>query len=245
MSFRFFNKRLEANPRADLLYFETKEPLDGKGSSVHISFYGAMYLAGVVTPLFSKEVLMVAANPYDVKDAIEGFKAGFNSEFSQSLAEGIGPDRKIFIEYLAEQPGQGFSIDDAAALHLMYEPPWSSEYSKTIVPLCGGASAVFRRLAENDPSFSFLGIDNIILSTSSSYAAIKHSDYIVEVCIGEWISEEGLPKHQTFGLDGYYCEMNFRPAEIEDKDVFIDFLIETFPALYREAVEKEAEYENS
>lgn len=240
------NKRLEANPRADLLYFETKEPLEGKGSSIHIRFYGAMYMAGAVTPLFSNEVLMVAANPYDVHDAEEGFKAGFNSEFSHNLSDPISQDRTLFVEYLADQPGQGYSIDDVTALHLMYEQPWSSYYTKTIIPLCGGASAVFRRLAENDGFFSFMGIDSVILSVSSSYAAIKHSDQVVEECIGQWISEGGLPKHQSFGLDEYYTEMNFCPAESEDMSVFFDILPgDTFPSLYREAVEKEAQYENS
>ena len=39
------NKRLEKNPYADLLYMETTTPLEGKGSTFYIDYYGAMYTA--------------------------------------------------------------------------------------------------------------------------------------------------------------------------------------------------------
>lgn len=237
------NRRLEANPRADLLYFETREPLEGKGSSVHIRFYGAMYMAGAVTPLlFSDEALVVAANPYDVSEAVAGFQAGFWSGFSEKYET----EKNLFLEYLSDQPGGGFSIDDATALHIMYEQPWSHEgYSGTIIPICGGAGSVFRRLSENSSGFDVLGVDRVILSTACSYAAVKHSDRVAERCIAQWVSEEGLPKHQSFGLEESYTEMVFCPAEPEDRHVYEqNFPEEQVAALRKEAIEKEVQYEN-
>ena len=40
------NRRLEANPYTNLLYLETSEPLDGKGSTLCLPYYGAMYEGG-------------------------------------------------------------------------------------------------------------------------------------------------------------------------------------------------------
>lgn len=69
------NKRLEVNPRADLLYFETSTPLDGKGSTLFMPYYGAMYEAGAVAPYFQPKALLIGANPEDepVSEAMQGF----------------------------------------------------------------------------------------------------------------------------------------------------------------------------
>jgi basic membrane protein A len=69
------NSRLEKNAYADLLYLETQIPLSGKGSTLYLPFYGAMYEAGAVAPVIAPEVLLVAANPKveSVKEAVEAF----------------------------------------------------------------------------------------------------------------------------------------------------------------------------
>lgn len=232
------NKRLEVNPRADLLYFETTEPLEGKGSSIHISFYGAMYEAGAVTPLFSDDALIVAANPITsgVVDAVAGFQAGFATDF-------IPPSYKktLALEYISDQPGGGFTIDDAQALRLVYEEHYIAY--ETVVPVCGGASAVFRRLAEYTGYFYVMGIDRVIPSTVTSFAAVKHSDAAVKRCIGQWLSPEGMPKHQAVGLADGFTELVFCPVD----PLYMESINENLPAdlrdaIHREALEKEAEY---
>lgn len=226
------NRRLEANPRADLLYFDTEEPLEGKGASIHIRFYGAMYMAGAVTcKLFTDQVLVVAANPYDVAEPVAGFLAGFNGT--------------VHMEYISDQRGGGFSISDEKAMHMMYAPPWVGIFDPAVVPLCGGAGAVFRRMAENDGVFIYVGIDRVIRSTRCFYAAVKHTDLAVEHCIGQWLGKEGLPKHQSFGLSDGYTELVFCPAEYSLLDVYArEFPEQDREALRREAIEKEEEYEN-
>jgi len=226
------NRRLEANPNADILYFDTEELLEGKGSSIHIRFYGAMYMAGVVTKkLFSSEALVVAANPYDVAEPLAGYQAGF--------------DGNLYLEYIADQTGKGFSISDEDALHIMYRQEWDGIKRPVIVPLCGGAGSVFRRLAENDGFFEFMGVDKVILSTQCNFAAVKHTDNAVELCIQQWLSDEGLPKHQTLGLAEGYTELVFCPAETSYLDVYAQYFpVEEREALRKEAIKKEEAYEN-
>jgi len=221
------NRRLEANPRAELLYFETKKPLEGKGASIHVSMYGVMYMTGVTS---SGQVLIVAANPYDVAESVAGFQAGFGGT--------------LFMEYLSDQPGSGYAIRDEDALHMMYSIDWDPYRSRSIVPLCGGAGAVFRRLAEDDDRFYYVGVDQVIRSMACYYTAVKHTDRAVEHCIRQWLSDEGLPKQQTLGLADGYTELVFCPV--------LDYLLEQFDILYpeeqrealrQEAIEKEEAYE--
>ena len=235
------NRRLEANPRADLLYFETSKPLEGKGCSIHIRFYGAMYEAGAVTPFFSPEVLIVAANPHDsgITDAVAGFQDGILTGY-------VRPDRgeiKIFHEYLSDEAGSGYSIADSTALRLMYSQPWSI-YERMIIPVCGGSSAVFRRLAENISLYAVMGIDKVNMSTSSPYTAVKHADDAVEHCISQWLSADGMPKHQSLGLANGYTGLTFHPADTSMWTLYNTFVPEDLrQTIHEEAIRKEAEYE--
>ena len=233
------NHRLEANPRADLLYFETTEPLEGKGSSLHISFYGAMYEAGAVTPLYSEDVLVVAANPVNsgVVDAVAGFQAGFATDY-------LFPEnnRTLSLEYLSDDPAGGFTIDDATAMELVYQKHPLPK--GTVVPICGGAASVFRRQAEYTGFHYVMGVDRVIPSTATCFAAVKHSDAAVKRCIGQWLSPEGMPKHQSLGLADGFTEMVFCPAEPTDMEIVENNISpEMREAIHLEALEKEAEYE--
>jgi len=237
------NHRLEANPRADLLYFEATKPLEGKGSSVHLAFYGAMYEAGAIARFFGSQALMVVANHKDtgLTDAVAGFQAGFETRYYEDYYGEDYDQQKLFVEYLAEEAGEGFTIDDATALDLIYKQPW--EDSGIIVPICGGASEVFYRLAEYSGKFQVVGVDRVVSSVACCFAAVKHADAVVEHCIGQWLSETGMPKHQTFGLEERFSEMVFCPLD----DAMLNAVEELFPAemleaLHRDAIKKEAEY---
>ena len=50
------NWLLEKNTNTDLLYLETDTPLDGKGSTLFLPYYGAMYKAGAVSPLICSDI---------------------------------------------------------------------------------------------------------------------------------------------------------------------------------------------
>ena len=58
------NRRLEKNPNADLLYMETTKPLEGKGSTFYIDYYGAMYMGGCLSHAIQDGVVtLILANP--------------------------------------------------------------------------------------------------------------------------------------------------------------------------------------
>ena len=233
------NKRLETNPKADLLYFETTKPLEGKGSSIHIRFYGAMFEAGAVTPFFTPEVLLVAANPHELGAAVAGFQDGFFADYVTSERE----EKKFFCEYLSDEAGSGYAIADSTALRLMFNQPWST-YTRMIVPVCGGSNAVFRRLAENIFSYLVMGVDKVNMSTCCSYSAVKHSDDVVEQCIRQWLSTEGMPKHQSLGLADGVTEMVLHPANTSVWGEYDAVVPEELRrAIHEEALRKEAEYE--
>ena len=73
------NKRLESNPYADLLYLETPEPLASGGSTLYLPYYGAMYEAGAIQPVFNSTATLILSNPEDatVTGAAKGFADGF------------------------------------------------------------------------------------------------------------------------------------------------------------------------
>ena len=233
------NRRLENHPRADLLYFETSTPLEGKGSSLHINTYGALYEAGAITPIFASEALVVAANSKEsaISNSIEGFKAGFAS----SWVEYAQQERQCFVHYLSNRAGSGISVDDGDALTLMYTQPWKSD-TRMIVPVCGGAGTTFRRLAENTDEFRIVGIDGRIISTASNYSAVRRNDKAALHCIEQWLSGN-LPKHQTLGLADDYTGLEFHPTDPSFYDWFYALVSqEKLKAIHQEAIEKEAQY---
>jgi len=112
------NRRLEGTPLADLLYFETTTPLDGKGSTFYMPYYGAMYEAGAIAPFFQPKAMLVGANPEDeyVGEAIEGFQDGFATEWVATSKE-----KRLTTMYIGQHAGEGYSIADTLAMKMMRE----------------------------------------------------------------------------------------------------------------------------
>lgn len=199
------NKRLEGNPRADLLYFETSKPLDGKGYTLFMPYYGAMYMAGALAPYFLPKVLLIGANPEDesVSEAMQGFKDGFATELVATSNE-----KSLTTMYISQHAGEGYSITDTLALKMMQEYKEQSEdwFGKNtlIVPVCGGANSVFMRLSAILYEFIVMGIDVESTAVNSQFSAVKHIDWVVETYVLKWASGVDIPKHQSLGLASTY-----------------------------------------
>lgn len=199
------NKRLEGNPRADLLYLESSTPLDGKGSTIYMPYYGAMYKAGAITPHFLPKVLLIGANPEDesVSEAMQGFKDGYTTEWVATDKE-----KSLTTMYIGQHAGEGYSITDSLALKMMREYKEQSEdwFGKNtlIVPVCGGASSVFMRLSAILYEFVVMGIDVESTAVNSQFSAVKHIDWVLESYVIKWFSGVGNPKHQSLGLASTY-----------------------------------------
>ena len=201
------NRRLEHNPNADLLYLETSTPLEGKGSTLYIDYYGAMYMAGCFSKYaFTIDLsLLILANPYtqSVVEAGEGFVDGYN-DTTDSKWEKI-----LKIKYLSDEPGGGFQLADTTALRIYQEVANNEEDANIcVVPVCGGAMNAFYRIL---PYLSYyICIDDYISLKDPFHFAnvIKHIDRVLDDYIEKWLNAT-MPKHQTFGLADGGTEFNF------------------------------------
>ena len=240
------NKRLEGNPRADLLYFETSTPLDGKGSTLFMPYYGAMYEAGAIAPFFQPKALLIGANPEDeyVSEAMQGFKDGFATDWVATSEE-----KSLTTMYIGQHAGQGYSIADTLALKMMRDYGEQSEdwlgKSSAIIPVCGGASAVFLRLSTVLNQFIVMGIDVMNTAANCQYSVVKRIDMAVETSIRQWLAGEGIPKHQSLGLASGYTDLfvNAHPYWFVPSSISEEPSAELLRQIREEAIRKEAEYE--
>ena len=233
------NSRLEKNAYADLLYLETQIPLSGKGSTLYLPFYGAMYEAGAVAPVIAPEVLLVAANPKveSVKEAVEAFTEGFRT--GHLAADG----QQLVTQYLSDDVAGGFAVADTTAMRLLYQQQWQT-WSQLMVPVCGGAGSTFRRLIEMLGGYDYVGIDATVTSPHCPFSAVKHIDRAVVLCIGQWLATEGMPKHQVLGLADGYTELVVHPYTNSHQQAFSKQMTDALLSkIHNDAIRKEAEYE--
>lgn len=235
------NRRLENNPYADLLYFETSTPLEGKGSTLQMPYYGAMYEAGAITTQFSDEVLLIGANRENksVAEGMQGFQDGFATNYISPREE-----KRLVVEYIGQHQDEGFSISDSLALRMMTKYDWN-RYSTIpmIVPICGGAGMSFQRMSEVLIQFLFMGVDVVKLSGNCPYSAVKHIDRAVKECVRQWLSPEGMPKHQSLGLVSGYTEVCQHPISSIFTMMYQDEISDELrQVIHEEAIRKEEAY---
>ena len=195
--------RLESNPCADLLYMETATPLEGKGSTLYLTYYGAMYMGGCMIHYTAENLVsLVLANPYTltVREAGEGFLAGFNdSQRPDSLA--------LHVRYLSQEPATGFTLSDTTAMRIIdEESTWlGTEPSDfTMLPICGGSMHSLIRSIRGTQLFAhnqYIGIDGNMNADTyfCPFSIVKHIDRVMEDYIEMWLNGR-MPKHQTLGL---------------------------------------------
>ena len=234
---------LEANPHADLLYLETETPLQGKGSTFYMPYYGAMFEAGAIAPAEDADVLLVGANPKApaIASAVEGFVDGYRH--SPVKVDGAN-EKKLVTVWLSDDASGGFAVADTTVLRLLKVVEWSEYNRHLIVPVCGGSSAVFHRFSEMLDIYNFVGVDITETSSHCNFSVVKHVDRAIEQCIGQWLSHDGMPKHQTFGLADGYTDVVVHPYTDDSKTRFDGVLSDELRRRIRqEAVRKEADYE--
>ena len=242
------NRRLEKNPNADLLYLETTTPLEGKGSTLYIDYYGAMYMGGCMAHYGVSDLLTVLlANPYtqSVVEAAEGFQAGFN----ESPYSRYGSPIQLHVRYLSNEPAGGFTMADTTAMRIYDEEKHflkgEDTNHVTFVPICGGSMhAIFRALHTNMYGFdNYVGIDCNMTDDMvyCIFSIIKNVDQVMNDYIGMWLNGS-MPKHQTLGLAdgatdaiwGKYSYPGHAEYEFFEDEVDID-------SLRRVAIRKEME----
>ena len=239
------NRRLENIPNADLLCLETRTPLEGKGSTLYIPYYGAMYEAGAIMPaLLMNECLLLVSNPEDatVNKAAKGFADGFQTDYYQAKYEWGGVvEKHLETRYLAEYSGEGYNIPDSTAFHIINEVDEVFDYGY-IVPICGGSGTKLRYLCELTYTIGgCIGID--VVAPTQWLSILKHIDRAVALCVGQWLSPEGMPKHQVLGLKEGYTEVAINSA-LCDLSLYNEFVPEELrQQIHQDAIRKEAEYD--
>ena len=228
------NRRLEHNPNADLLYLETTTPLEGKGSTLYIDYYGAMYMVGnLINYLWTNKLLLVMANPYiqSVVEASEGFLEGYHAAIPEE-------QKPLYIRYLSDEPGGGFQLADTTALRIFEEYRENESDDVCLVPMCGGAGNAFFRIL---PQASYyVSIDEYVpVSRCYCYVTVfKNIDKVLNDYIEQW--ENGtMPKHQTLGLADGGTDLDFPEGTVwlERENVYAD-------SVRQVAIRKEAEHAN-
>ncbi len=242
------NKRLEANPFADLLYLETPTPLEGKGATLYMPYYGAMYEAGRIDAATENpSVMLLGANRLTpaVTDAMQGYRDGFETGL-QLLTDRQKRRARLGIAYLDETGEAGFSVADTTALRLLRQ--WDAEGYMSLIPVCGGAFNTFSRM-NNFVLLNLVGIDCFFDSYSSYCSVVKRVGEAMDRCIRQWLSDEGMPKHQSLGLAQGYTDVIISgeipiwiPQGYEGSTVPV-MTEEMIQEMKEEAIRREAEHE--
>lgn len=242
------NKRLEANPYADLLYLETRTPLEGKGSTLFLTYYGAMYEGGRIEAAIERtSALLIGANRQTpaITEAIKGYQDGFEAGL-QLLTEKQASKNHLSLTYLDETGGGDFSVADTTVMRQLRQ--WSNDDITTLIPVCGGASNTFSRMIYTTmEDMLIVGIDIFNDNYYSLYSIVKHIDRAIANSIRQWLTDGAMPKHQLLGLADGYTEVILNP----NRDIYIwtppGYEGETAPTLtpemkqemHEEAVRKE------
>lgn len=229
------------NPYADLLYLETSEPLESSGSTLYLPYYGAMYEAGAIMPsTHYNECMLVIANPQDetINSSAKGFSDGFMSDYYEVRDYwGDIEEKKLETCYLADKAGEGYNIPDSTAFRILNKVNETFDYGY-IIPLCGGSGVKLRYLGDVSLGNGCMGVD--IESPDAVISAVKHIDRAVGLCIGQWLSPEGMPKHQVLGLKEGYTEVIVYHYDLYDNYI----TDELRQQIHEDAIRKEADYES-
>ena len=93
-----------------------------------------------------------------------------------------------------------------------------------LVPVCGCSAATLRRMNDVLRGFQTMGIDAPAVSTRCPFSAVKHIERAVAQCVSQWLSPEGMPKHQTLGLADGYTGVEFHIVQGIESWLFTDEL---------------------
>ena len=233
------------NPNADLLYLETPDPLpEGCGSTLYMPYYGAMYEGGAILPVFNENATLVISNPEDqtVVGAAKGFTDGFYTDYyrieydSLEMSWGYTWEKNLQTMYLAEHSGEGYNIADSTAFQVI------NDCEGTIIPICGGSGYTLMYISEIASYHGYVGID--VENESYTMSIFKRIDRAVGLCIGQWLSPEGMPKHQVLGLkDGYTgVALHLSGYYFEQYNQYIPETLRQ--QIHEDAIRKEEEYES-
>lgn len=214
--------------KSDLLYIG--QPSDNpKVHTADILTYGLYYSAGVVATELYKgnksdyDAATVAFDPdnYAYRTAKDAFIAGM---------KGTAADRMFSIDMdsIIDKQESGDDIYNRVAY--IYD-----QLSLFFVPL---QQNMIRVLLLNPDRLKHSFAPGVDIDMSSynpliPFSCVRHMDRLSEQCIDQWLSPQGLPACQRYGLDSEYAGIVFSSDYIQLQSVA--------DSIYSEALEKERE----
>jgi len=184
------------------------------------------------------------SNPEDatVNLAARGFADGFLADYYQVEYDWGGVvEKSLETRYLGEKSGEGYNIPDSTAFRLLDEITEIFDYGY-FIPLCGGSGSKLRYLCNLTYIVGgCIGIDGV--APTQWLSVLKHIDRAVMLCVGQWLSPEGMPRHQVLGLQEGYTEVAINDA-LADLSLYNKFVPEELRRqIHEDAIRKEEEYE--
>ena len=129
-------------------------------------------------------------------------------------------------------------------MRLLRDNEIDNVYAHLLVPVCGGALSTFARLAGITNAYTFMGVDTSWPSVYCHFSVVKQIDLAVAQCIKQWLSAEGMPKHQSLGLATGFTGVLLHPQTAEVRSLIQQQLTDAVMAdIHEQAIRKEAAYE--
>lgn len=195
---------------------------------IEICSYGSAYIAGALAVKMFPNEEAVVGGIYDSRDrTLQEIADGFTDGTKGRTPEDI----RLWNYYSPYDQSAFFSTIDDSGIPYLYNDSYDfavfayKPFLRTII----SCPEIVR-------TFYTLGID-ADLSTYSPmipFSCVRHLDKLMEDCIMQWLSPEGLPHEQWYGLDSEYAELVLSPG--------FEYLQETANDVLEEAVRKEKEY---
>ena len=144
--------------------------------------------------------------------------------------------------YLGSESGDGFNVPDSTLLRITGYMMGGMD-SPTAIPVCGGSGYQLCYLIDILNAGRYAGIDHDVLSPNSPISCVKHIDRALELCIRQWLSPQGLPKHQSLGLADGYTEVIRHFYTDRDREIADFFITDSIMNVIRQdAIKQEKEH---
>lgn len=195
---------------------------------VEVCSYGAAYMAGVLAARMFPAEDAVIGGCYDPRDRSlqetgDGFCDGMDSRKPGGAGLWNVTQSAMQDMYFSKVDNMGvlFEYNEVYDFAVFAFKPWL----RTLVSC-----------PESVRSYYVLGIDAdlSIYSPNIPFSCVRHMDRLIEDCIRQWLSDEGLPHEQWYGLDSEYVTLTLSPA--------FGHLQAAADSVFSEAVRMEREY---
>lgn len=216
---------------ADVLYLGPRhENVPEKIHAAEICPYGMYYSAGaIVARTFGNREDAFSFDfdeddPYLIQAAV-GFYAGAKSIYAYEIPY------NAFTSKYDEEIDYSNSYFDMNS----YTRNWGGfDFMMHMVKSVFKAQIINNPQGITDYYTAGMDIDCSMYSDRIMFSCVRHMDRLMDLCIGQWLSPEGLPFTQRFGLDSEYAEIIFSKG--------YEYLKPLADSIYEEAVRQEKEW---